>query len=259
MSELAKTLEQFGFLSIDDVTPESLKRSFKTRILEVHPDKGGDADLFDKMLSSYVYLTHTVQRISGGRTTLQNILSPDELKRPDEIINQFFDDFHNDFEMDFHREFEKQKKETHGYESWLKTDMTDTDTINKIDEKDFHTIFESIKPSSKQSIILHPDAMAIESNIGTALIDNETCYDSTMYSNPEYTDLYSAYITHNTIYDKVTYRENNRTFNDVIAERNADITPLDDEELIAIQEYEKKKLENDITCEFDNKGFVIRL
>ena len=49
MSELAKTLELFGFLSIDDVTLDSLKKSFKTRILEVHPDKGGNADLFDKM------------------------------------------------------------------------------------------------------------------------------------------------------------------------------------------------------------------
>ena len=38
MSELAKTLELFGFLSIDDVTQDSLKKSFKTRILESGQD-----------------------------------------------------------------------------------------------------------------------------------------------------------------------------------------------------------------------------
>ena len=65
MSELANILELFGFLSIDDVTLETLKKSFKTRILEAHPDKGGDADRFDTLLHSYVYLTETIQRISG--------------------------------------------------------------------------------------------------------------------------------------------------------------------------------------------------
>ena len=96
MAELAKTLELFGFLTIDDVTGDSLKKAFKTRILQAHPDKGGDADVFDNMLHSYVYLTRTIQRISGGRSTLQNILSPDELKRSDEIISRFFDEFQND-------------------------------------------------------------------------------------------------------------------------------------------------------------------
>ena len=205
MSELAKTLELFGFLSIDDVTLDSLKKSFKTRILEVHPDKGGNADLFDKMLSSYVYLTETVQRISGGRATLQNILSPDELKRSDEIINQFFEEFQND---EFNRQFE-----------------------------------------------IHPEAMAICSNFGTALIENENCYTSDIYSNPEYTDLYSAYTLNNIICDKIDLKQNPKSinFDDIIAERNKEITPVNDEELKAIRDFEKKKLEDDIKG-FNNKS-----
>ena len=92
MSELQHALELFEFLSIDDVTVNSLKKAFKTQIIRAHPDKGGDANLFDQMLRSYMYLTETVQRITGGRATLQNVVTPDELKemRPDEIINRFF-------------------------------------------------------------------------------------------------------------------------------------------------------------------------
>ena len=243
MSELAKTLELFGFLNIDDVTGDSLKKAFKTRILQAHPDKGGDADVFDNMLHSYVYLTHTIQRISGGRTTLQNILSPDELKRPDEIINRFFDEFQND---EFNRLFEEQKKETHGYASWLKGDeLTEFDKKpEKIDEKDLHRLFEERHKGVSSSIILHPEAMALCSNIGTALVDNENCYTSEIFSNPEYTDLYSAFTVNNTIYDKVNMNviDSKIDLNDVIMERNKDIVPLNDEELKAIQDYEQKKL-----------------
>ena len=88
MSELASVLELFGFLSIDEVTVDSLKKSFKTRILQAHPDKGGDDIVFDKMLRSYVYLTETLQRISGGRATLQNIVSPDELKEIEKVVRK---------------------------------------------------------------------------------------------------------------------------------------------------------------------------
>ena len=250
MSELANILELFGFLSIDDVTLETLKKSFKTRILEAHPDKGGDADRFDTLLHSYVYLTETIQRISGGRATLQNILSPDELKRSDEIINQFFEEFQHD---EFNQQFEKQKKETHGYASWLKSD-NEVEPV-RINENELHSIFEKTYKGTTSSIVLHPEAMAYVSgtNLGTALIENESCYTSDIFSRPEYTDVYSAYTTDNTIYDKVSFKEN-KSLDEMIAERNADIVPFDDEELKAIQEFEKKKL--DITETYD-KGFII--
>ena len=240
MAELAKTLELFGFLTIDDVTGDSLKKAFKTRILQAHPDKGGDADVFDNMLHSYVYLTRTIQRISGGRSTLQNILSPDELKRSDEIISRFFDEFQND---EFNKLFEEQKKETHGYASWLKGDEL-TDKPEKIEEKDLHRLFEQRHKGNSSSIILHPEAMALCSNLGTALVDNENCYTSEIFSNPEYTDLYSAFTVNNIIYDKINMvvDDSKIDLNDIIVERNKEITPLNDEELKAIQDYEQKKL-----------------
>ena len=264
MSELAKTLELFGFLSIDDVTTDSLKKSFKTHILKAHPDKGGDAELFDKMLSSYVYLTETVQRITGGRATLQNIVSPDELRgmRPDEIVNRFFEEFDNE---EFNKKFEeKNAKETHGYSTWLNSPFdeinvttgrygTATQKEPTFDEKDLNKVFEEAAKKGKSepsAIILHPDAMAYISGscIGTDIIETtEGGYTSQLFNNPEYTDVYSAFTTDNTICDKVTsFTETNKTIDDLIAERNKEITPFNDSELQVIQEFEKKKLSSDV-------------
>jgi len=266
MSELASVLELFGFLTIDEVTVDSLKKSFKTRILQAHPDKGGNDDIFDKMLRSYVYLTETLQRISGGRATLQNIVSPDELRkmRPDEIINKFFEEFQND---EFNHKFEEQnKRETHGYSRWLKETAETVNVIEglygnatqkvpEFDQKDLNEIFEESAKKGKvepSSIILHPEAMAYVSAtcMGTLIIDdNKGSYTSDIFANPEYTDLYSAFTENNTICDKVTsFVEKGRTLEDIIAERNADvIQPLNDTELIAIQEFERVKNASNIS------------
>jgi len=265
MSELASVLELFGFLSIDEVTVDSLKKSFKTRILQAHPDKGGDDVIFDKMLRSYVYLTETIQRISGGRATLQNIVSPDELRemRPDEIVNKFFEEFHRD---EFNRMFEEQNKQSaHGYASWLREEREGRDeregqkerdnitppVVPEFDQKDLNDVFEkSVKKGKVVSdIILHPEAMAYISatNAGTLIIDDTSgSYTSDIFANPEYTDVYSAFTENNTICDKLTdfVERGRQSLEDIIAERNATVAlPLNDRELTVIQEFEKRKLD----------------
>jgi hypothetical protein len=263
MSELASVLELFGFLSIDEVTVDSLKKSFKTRILQAHPDKGGDDVIFDKMLRSYVYLTETIQRISGGRATLHNIVSPDELKemRPDEIVNKFFEEFHRD---EFNSMFEEQNKQSaHGYSSWLREGREESDEREGVygnatqkapefDQKDLNEVFEkSVKKGKVVSdIILHPEAMAYISatNAGTLIIDDTNgSYTSDIFANPEYTDVYSAFTENNTICDKLTDFVESRyqSLEDIIAERNASVAlPLSDRELAIIQEFEKRKLDD---------------
>jgi hypothetical protein len=263
MSELQHALELFEFLSIDDVTVNSLKKAFKTQIIRAHPDKGGDADLFDQMLRSYMYLTETVQRITGGRATLQNVVTPDELKemRPDEIINRFFEEFDND---EFNKKFEEANiKETHGYSTWLSskeeennlTDGVFGDATQKpptFNEKDFNKVFEQKVKEGKpepSAIILHPEQMAYISGqcIGNEIIETtEGGYTSHIFNNPKYTDAYEAF-SNLTITDKIpAYTETNKTLDDLIAERNKDVTPFNDTELQAIHSYEKMKLEKNI-------------
>jgi hypothetical protein len=263
MSELEHALELFEFLSIDDITINSLKKVFKAHILKAHPDKGGDSELFDQMLRSYMYLTETIQRISGGRATLQNIVTPEELKemRADEIINRFFEEFNND---EFNKKFEETNaKETHGYSTWLSSKDDENNLIKgafgdatqkppAFDEKYFHKIFEEKVKGGKPeptAIILHPEQMAYISGqtIGNEIIEtNERGYTSYIFNNPKYTDAYEAY-SNLTITDKIpTFQETNKTIDDLITERNTDITPFNDIELQTIQDYEKIKLEKNI-------------
>lgn len=288
MSELQHALDLFEFMSIDDVTADSLKKAFKTHILRAHPDKGGSSDLFDQMLRSYMYLTETVQRISGGRATLQNVVTPDELKemRPDETINRFFEEFIND---EFNKTFDSlNTKETHGYSSWLKSKNNENTTSESsttkethgystwlnskdddnnltdgefgdatqkpptFDEKDFHKIFEQKVKEGKPeptAIILHPEAMGYISGqcIGNDIIEtNEGGYTSHLFHNPKYTDVYEAF-ENLTITDKVpSFIQTDKSLDELITERNKDITPLNNTELQAIQDYEKMKLEKNI-------------
>jgi hypothetical protein len=61
---------------------------------------------------------------------------------------------------------------------------------------------------------------------------------SMIFSNPEYSDLYTAYNIYNTVLDKVTPfndDEYNKNLDDVIKERNNIILPLNKEELEDIQ------------------------
>jgi curved DNA-binding protein CbpA len=264
MSELQHVLELFEFVSIDDVTGDSLKKAFKKKVLKAHPDKGGDATEFDGMLAGFVYLSETFQRINGGRATLQNVISPDQLRdlRPDELINRVFEEFDNE---NFNKQFEEtHKAEGHGYQDWLKNKSEESNLIDGEfgdatqkaptfifkELEDFNKAFEELAKKDKpepSAIILHPEAMAYVSgnNIGTDIIEShEGGYSSAAFSNPEYTDVFSAFTTTNIIADKVTsFKETNRSLEDIINERNATITPLNMNERQALFDYEKKKAE----------------
>jgi curved DNA-binding protein CbpA len=260
MSELAHVLELFDFLTIEDITLDSLKKAFKKKVLKVHPDKGGDANEFDEMLTAFVYLSETFQRINGGRLTLQNIISPEMVRdlRPDEIINRVFEEFDNET---FNAQFEESyKAKGHGYMDWLKNKSDESNLIEgefgdatqkqpTLNFKDFHKIFEENVKKDKlepSDIIIHPEAMAYISgiNIGTSIIETyEEGYTSELFTNPEYTDVYSAFTSANTISDKITtFKENNKTLEDIINERNSCIKPFDNSEQQAIFNFEKKKI-----------------
>ena len=259
MSELQHVLDLFEITSIDDVTADSLKKAFKKKVLQVHPDKGGDAIEFDGMLAGFVYLSETFQRINGGRATLQNVISPDQLRdlRPDELINRVFEEFDNE---NFNKQFEEtHKAEGHGYVDWLKNKSEEDNIIEgdfgdatlkaptfDFEEKDFNKRFEEAAKKDKpepSAIILHPEAMAYMSGFGTDIIEShENGYTSAAFSNQEYTDVFSAFSSANTIADKVTtFKETNKSLEDIINERNAQIKPLDDSERQALFDYEKKK------------------
>ena len=65
MSTLERALELLEFKSLEDVTANQLKNSFKRIALTAHPDKGGDYVFFDEILSAYIHLSKVIKRLSG--------------------------------------------------------------------------------------------------------------------------------------------------------------------------------------------------
>ena len=261
MSQLQHCLDILGFTDIQDVTADSLKKAFKVTVLRAHPDKGGHQDAFDELLSAYLYLLETANRLHGGRRTLHDVISPEELKeaRLDEIVNRAFEEFEREA---FNAAFEAQNpRKDHGYSDWLHdasedTKVTDgsfgsaTQLAPTVEEGRLQEEFERAtregKPAPSVALIVHPDEMAYVSGqmLGTIILDTGAgCYTSDLYQTPEYTDVYAAFTKDNTLCDKVLpfVEGEKKTLEQLIAEREADIVPLENAELAAIADFEAKK------------------
>ena len=279
MSYLQYSLDLLQLPSIDELTPSMLKRTFKSSVMKMHPDKGGTEEQFDSVLSAYIYLTETLNRMSGGRSALQVISGPDDIKlqRANQIINEVFDEMDRDQHSEeyqkmrmkydaFHADFEKTHDSglSNGYSTWLSSKednaLVESDGIYgehtipppAFSETDFLKVFEStvrIGKPEPHSIILHPDDMAYRSGtcLGVAIVEEAGgTFTSDPQANPEYTDLYSAYTSNNTLYDKLpSYQDKVKTLEELLKEREAVYETQTDEDLAAIAAYEKKKMEDE--------------
>ena len=266
MSYLFYSLEQFGFTSLEEVTASRLKRAFKKQVIIQHPDKGGDESSFDALLNSYLYLCETIDRLNGGRSTLQSINAPDELReqRANQFINELFDELNLEQDDtsktlpdDFHEQFAGTHVNEHanGYDAWLKnndgfvvTEQYDHLTIKKVvEDNTFHSTFEEqvrIGKPTPTTLALHLNEMAYSANTGTTLIKSGT-FTSAPGLRPEYTDLYSAYTTENTMFDKlVPIKE--RTYEELLKEREEAYTVATDEDATVIAAYARKKIDDEI-------------
>jgi len=261
MSQLQHCLAILGFTDIQDATADSLKKAFKVTVLRAHPDKGGHQDAFDELLSAYLYLLETVNRLHGGRRTLQDVVSPEELKegRLDEAVNRIFEEFERD---DFNAAFEAQNpRKDHGYADWLLDASADTKVVEGVFgsatqvvpsveegalQEEFERHAREGKPVPGMTLMVHPDEMAYVSGqmLGTVILDSGVGgYTSDLYQTPEYTDVYSAFTKDNTICDKVPpfVEGEKKTLEQLVAEREVDVVPLADTELAAIANFEAKK------------------
>ena len=279
MSYLFHSLQQFGFSSLEEVTASRLKRAFKRTVAMAHPDKGGDEGRFDAMLGSYVYLCETLHRLNGGRTILHSVNAPDELKeqRANQYLNELFDDLVEErkddkpLPDDFHEQFAASHVNEHanGYDAWYKgtADMKGTalkpfkehaedgrgnvlyGDIQLDEEKveNFHSTFEEkarIGKPAPTTLALHLDDMAYSAGVGTALIKAGS-YTSQPGLRPEYVDLYSAYTSENTMFDKlVPIKE--RTYEELLKEREEVYSVCTDDDAAVIAAYAKKKIDDEI-------------
>ena len=250
--------------SIDDLTTESLKRTFKTAMVRSHPDKGGQEGDFEKMLSAYLHLSAVLKRLSGGRDGLQSVLAVDEVEKVREaqfvsemnnIINEVYDSLDKTENTEFHDKFNEMFEKHHerdnqkGYDEWLRADSGDQNesfATSTVDEwnQEFEKRMRRRIPVEQTKLILMPDEMADDTHhIGTSIIEHkDQTFTSQGGSRPEYTDLRSAYTTEHTMIHKLPiYEPVSRTLEELIAERDK-VYELDkDKDLEAIHAYELKK------------------
>ena len=263
-------LEKLGFSSMDDVNSESLKRAFKTAVVNSHPDKGGSEEDFELILAAYVHLSTTIRRMTGGRSGFQVLNVFDVRQARDDqftnelnnLVSEVFDHLDSNQNEEFRKEFNDQFEKVHvrenerGYEEWLKQDddikQDDLSTDLSKDTVDWNRTFESNVKQGKPeptTLILHPDQMGFVSGStrGAALIPSVgNSFTSDPEERPEYTDLQAAYTSENTVYDKVPmYEEKQRTFEGILKERNMVYVSELDRDLEAIAAYEKRKQEEE--------------
>lgn len=267
---MEQALEKLGFFSMDDVNPEALKRAFKTAVINSHPDKGGSEKDFESILAAYVYLSTTIKRMTGGRSGFQVLNIFDVRQARDDqftnelnnLVSEVFDHLDSNQNEEFRKEFNDQFEKIHvrenarGYEEWLKEDAPIEDDVKEeLPNEDpvhwnraFETTVKRGKPEPT-TLILHPDQMGFVSGStrGAALIPSDGhSFTSDPEERPEYTDLHAAYTSENTVYDKVpVYQEKQRTFEDILKERDMVYQSELDRDLEAIAAYEKRKQEEE--------------
>lgn len=254
--------------SIDELTPDSLKRSFKTGVVLSHPDKGGQEGDFDRLLSAYLHLSSVLKRLSGGRDGLQSVLAVDEVEKAREaqfqsemnnIINDVYDSLDKTENTEFHEKFNERFEKHHerdnqkGYDEWLREDSGDQNesfATSTMDEwnQEFEERMRRRIPVEQTKLMLLPDEMADDTHhIGSSIIEHkDQTFTSQGGSRPEYTDLRSAYTTEHTIIHKLPiYEPVSKTLEELIAERDK-VYELDkDEDLEAIHAYERKKQQDE--------------
>jgi hypothetical protein len=254
--------------SIDELTPESLKRSFKAGVILSHPDKGGQEGDFDKLLSAYLHLSSVLKRLSGGRDGLQSVLAVDEVEKAREaqffsemnnLVSDIYDSLGRQGDADFHEKFNKRFEKHHerdnqkGYDEWLRADEGDQNesfATSTMDEwnQEFEERMRRRIPVEQTKLMLLPDEMAYRADsIGTSIIEHkDQTFTSHGGSRPEYTDLRSAYTTEHTMIHKLPiYEPSSKTLGELIAERDK-VYELDkDEDLEAIHAYERKKQQDE--------------
>jgi len=265
---MESSLTQLGFTSMEEVNTSSLRNAFKRCAALAHPDKGGSEEDFENVLGAYVHLSTILRRQTGGRDG-QAVLHAKDVHDAREsqfihelnnMVNEVYDGMDREdstaFQKQFNEAFEKlhiTNEDSKGYDEWFrsKEEEEKEDIENNVQEpmdtEHFHEKFEETVRKGKPTptaIVLHLDEMAFfgSRTTGTSLIPSSTGYYSDPCTNPEYTDLYAAYTSENTVMDKVPSLNTVRTMEDLLKEREMVDAPLVDQELEAMYAYEQRKV-----------------
>jgi hypothetical protein len=175
------------------------------------------------------------------------------------LVSEIFDQLDSTDNEAFRKEFNEQFERVHvreerGYGEWLKEEEKDSGVDMPKDSVEWNQVFEQTIRTGRPAptaLVLHLDEMATISGStrGATLISVDGhSFTSEPSSNPEYTDVHDAYTTEHTLLDKLpVYQEKQRTFEDLLKERDMVYQTEEDRDLAAIAAYEKRREEEETT------------
>lgn len=243
MTTLDDALSLFGYNSLEDFDMRDLKYHFKRLAIQAHPDHGGDATAFDRLLSGFVLLSGVLRRQTGGREK-GHVLHPEDVEKArddqymfelsvtvDNVLDTIRCQNERDFIKAFNERYEEYKakedgkgfssSEERGYKDWLSSEEKScvsflpdgeygafTMAPPTIQEKDLHSLFEHTAKCGKAPVtdlMLLPDQMARRISCGgMSLISSvNDSFTSDILERPEFCDVQDAYTKENTVVDKI--------------------------------------------------------
>ncbi len=239
-----------------DLTEEILKSSYKKAALRAHPDKGGSEQQFEAVTRAFAYLTEILRRIRGTRKVDGVVAAPaaiseerqQEGKAWEQVAPVRLDP--KNLNMNAFNQLYEQTRipdpDDDGYGDWLKDEQQGGQGPKfggKYNRDVFNKMFEDEakkRAANSNALIVHPEAMALNSYNGGVTLGREKADSYTAPANAslKYTDLRAAYTSENTISDQVAnVRVEERNLKDYKAQYKAGPKAMSAHEMAALQQH----------------------
>lgn len=254
------------------LTEEMLKGAYKKAVIRAHPDKpGGSKEAFDAVTRAYAYLMDILRLIKGTQTKTGAGGAPEAVPGLDTVHEQR-KSAATEWQMPaepvklnpknlnmtvFNQMFEQTRipdPDEDGYGDWLKGEGGSAGKMKgakKFSEDFNREVFNRMFEEEAQSqgrgggaiTAYHPQEMTLAVGMGVELgRGRPNDYTAAPNSKQQFTDLRAAYTTENTVSNQIQgVRVDNRDFNSYKAQRERAPDAYNQQEMEALQAYERQK------------------
>lgn len=246
---------------------EDLRDAFKKTAIKVHPDKGGNTELFNICKEAYKHIFQKLKNQNSYKSFKEmKEESADSFKKMKKTKHvSFKDDIDNlnskneDFITKFNRVFDENKFDDpndDGYAEFMvksSKNREDIDIKKKVKNfKDFNQVFDSEETMNKEVVVYkEPEALDICSKklsfneLGVTKIDDYSS-DTTNNRSLMYTDYKRAHTT-NKLIDKNMLKEKQtyKNMDDITRQRSSQSFELSDEDRRVINEGLRREQEKE--------------
>lgn len=254
------------------LTEEMLKGAYKKAVIRAHPDKpGGSKEAFDAVTRAYAYLMDILRLIKGSQTKVGAGGAPEAVPGLDTVHEQR-KSAASEWQMPaepvklnpknlnmtvFNQMFEQTRipdPDEDGYGDWLKGEGGSAGKMKgakKFSEDFNREVFNRMFEEEAQSqgrggsaiTAYHPQEMTLAVGMGVEIgRGRPNDYTAAPNSKQQFTDLRAAYTTENTVSNQIQgVRVDNRDFNSYKAQRERAPDAYNQQEMEALQAYERQK------------------